>query len=239
MVLYYGLIQCITASNCSLGAHWPTWAAVQLSASDARTSGRHCCAAPTPKPVVTFNSVSLYLNQPSPDLQPTPLSPVLSDSCSYITQQRCWQDLLCDPPPSSVSLCIELHTVVSLTHKVVFGEGRQGETATTRHQKAVFVYFSLLYFYFPFLKHIIRLCLLVLSSPHNHNPSNDGYKQRKQTRLNCARESGICHTITAQSSCGKYDAIMRSPSNVNISFKIVYYWWFQNAALILKLHTYG
>jgi hypothetical protein len=68
MVLYYGLIQCITASNCSLGAHWPTWAAVQLSASDAGTSGRLCCAAPTPKPVVTFISVSLYFSMLPPSL---------------------------------------------------------------------------------------------------------------------------------------------------------------------------
>lgn len=128
MVLYYGLIQCITASNCSLGAHWPTWAAVQLSASDARTSGRHCCAAQTPKPVVTLIPVSLYLNHPSPHNRLTFSRSLSVFFSSYITQQRCCKDLLCDPPTSSLSLCIELHTVVSLTHKVVFVEERQGET---------------------------------------------------------------------------------------------------------------
>lgn len=168
MVLYYGLIQCITASNCSLGAHCPTWAAVQLSASDARTSGRHCCAAQTPKPVVTFISVSLYLNHPSPPTH----SPSLAVSVffsSYITQQTCCKDLLCDPLTSSLSLCIELHTVVSLTHKVVFVEERQGETGAIGYQEVVFVSFSFCYIFRPpppFLKifFISNFCPIV--KPH-------------------------------------------------------------------------
>jgi len=167
MVLYYGLIQCITASNCSLGAHWPTWAAVQLSASDARTSGRHCCAAPTPKPVVTFISVSFYLNQPSPRLTTYP-----TQSRSLLLYNSA--EMLAGPPLwSSAIVCFTLHRIahcgVINTQSGVWWE-RQGETATTRHQKAVFVYFSLLHFYFPFFKHLLRLCLLVLSSPHTLYP---------------------------------------------------------------------
>lgn len=151
MVLYYGLIQCITASNCSLGAHWPTWAALQLSASDARTSGRHCCAAPTPKPVVTFISVSLYLNQPSP--RPT----------TYPTQSRSLRllllynsaEMLAGPPLwSSAIVCFTLHRiahcgVINTQSGVWWRETRRNSNHQT--PKGRLCLFLVVTFLFPFL----------------------------------------------------------------------------------------